>query len=149
MSVHDHQKVFSNSAEEGSSIEPAARCGTEILRLAAVNQKQYRSLYFANTSGADKSPATPFSQSRAFDPKNNNSGFQDDTYAQLVASAAAEPNPTEAKQLYSKLNDIILDQSFSIPMGPQIITKVAAANVRDIQSNMHAGWLYTTTWLGA
>jgi peptide/nickel transport system substrate-binding protein len=117
--------------------------------LAAVNQRQYQSLYFANTSGADKSPATPFSQSRAFDPKNNNSGFQDDTYTQLVASAAAEANPAEAKQLYSKLNDIILDQSFSIPMGPQIITKIATSNVRDIQSNMHAGWLYTTTWLGA
>ena len=82
-------------------------------------------------------------------PTSNNSGFKDDTYTNLVNAASVETDPQKAKQLYSQLNDIVLEESFIAPMSPNVLTKLAHQGVHDITPNMHNGWLYTDTWLGA
>ena len=49
--------------------------------------------------------------------------------------------------MYSRLNDIILDASFSIPTATFLLTKLARGGVHEITPNMHTGWFYTDTWL--
>ncbi len=114
------------------------------------NNRKYHSLYFASNStpGAQLSPPTLFN-AKPLDPNNNNSAFKSDGYSQLVAAAAAEADPTRSKQLISQLNDMVLDESFSIPLSPTLLTKVARAAVHEITPNMHTGWMFTDTWIDA
>ena len=44
---------------------------------------------------------------------------------------------------------MVLDESFSIPLSPTLLTKVARAAIRDITPNMHTGWIFTDTWIDA
>ena len=114
------------------------------------NNRKYHSLYFASNStpGAQLSPPTLFN-AKPLDPNNNNSAFKSDAYSQLVTAAAAEADPTRSKQLISQLNDMVLDESLSIPLSPTLLTKVARTAVHDITPNMHTGWMFADTWIDA
>ena len=71
----------------------------------------------SNSGFANFDPATLPLLSRYWDPNNNLAGMNDNAdYKQLVNSASTEADPTRRKTVLSSLNDLILDQSFSIPM---------------------------------
>ncbi len=114
-----------------------------------VNNRKYNGLYWAQlaTPGAQLSPGSVYLAGRATNPAANNSGFSTPEYAQLVDAANTEVDAAKLKQIYSQLNDIVLDESFIAPMSPNLLTKIAIAKVHDVTPNMHNGWLYTDTWI--
>ena len=112
-----------------------------------VNGRKYRGLYTTPNTYAQVEPLTIFTTSRVFDPTSNNSGFSSDEYVSLIDQAGAEPDLARRKQLYSRLNDLLLDESFSMILTdfrPRLLTRAA---VQDVGATLHEAFSYTSTWL--
>jgi ABC-type transport system substrate-binding protein len=112
-----------------------------------VNNRKYPHLYYAG-SILNLSPGTIFTVSRPVGPKNNNEGFENEHYAQLVATMASESDPARLKPIYSELNDILLDEAFFNFMSPNLVIMMGKANLHDFTPTMHGRWLMTDTWMG-
>src|SRR4029077_12636661 len=84
----------------------------------SIHNQKYNGFYTLNDSWAAMEPVSMLASGASLNPKINNAGFKDDHSSQLVASAASESDPAKRKQLYSQLNDFILDQSFGMPIAP-------------------------------
>jgi peptide/nickel transport system substrate-binding protein len=117
--------------------------------LDQVNNRKYNGGYWSPASYGQLQPGTTFGGTKAWDPNNNNQGFKSDTYTQLVAAAGTETDPTKQKEIYSQLNDLILDESFApiISSSPQIM--MTTNKVHSIATTYHASFLYTSAWLDA
>jgi peptide/nickel transport system substrate-binding protein len=111
-----------------------------------VNGNKFAGLYVSGSNLA-LSPGTIFTVSRPIGPINNNEGFESERYTKLVADLALETDPAKQKQLFSQLNDILLDESFFNFMSPNYFIGVARTTVHDITPNMHGGWYFIDTWL--
>jgi ABC-type transport system substrate-binding protein len=112
----------------------------------AVNRK-YKGMYLANSTFAQLEPSSTLNNGRATDPNSNNSQFKNDEYAQLIASASSEPDASKRKALYSKLNDILLDESFIMVLAGSPPTLATRLNVHGIEPSAHDGFLYHNAWL--
>src|SRR5205085_1818258 len=84
-----------------------------------VNNRKYNALYWSQLSSPG-APRSVYLAGRATNPAVNNSGFSTPTYAQLVDAANAETDAGKLKQIYSQLNDIVLNESFICPMSPNL-----------------------------
>jgi peptide/nickel transport system substrate-binding protein len=113
-----------------------------------VNRK-YNSLYVTANTLAQMEPITEFIQSRPFDPVMNNSGYTNDQYTQLIRSAEVEPDAAKRKALYSQLNDIILDESWAMPIASGAPRYVARSSLHEVGYTLHEAFSYTDAWLGA
>jgi peptide/nickel transport system substrate-binding protein len=114
----------------------------------AVIGRDYKGFYYTTQSYLNMQPGTPLTGA-VFRPGNNNSGFRDDMYEQLVGSTTTEPDPAKLKQIYSQLNDIILDQSFAMYPGLTAVTCIVRKTFHDLTPTMSGGWwIYTDTWMG-
>lgn len=117
--------------------------------LDQVNNRKYVGCYWSPASYGQLSPGTTFGGTKAWDPNNNNEGFKSDVYGQLVALAGAEVDPAKQKQIYSQLNDVVLDESFVAPVAssPQIM--MTTTKVHGLSPTYHASFLFTEAWLDA
>jgi peptide/nickel transport system substrate-binding protein len=111
-----------------------------------VNNRKYRHLYFAG-SILNLSPGTIFTVSRPIGPRNNNEGFENEQYTQLVNDMVLETDAQKLKQIYSQLNDILLDESFFMFISPSATLMVTRANVQDVTPHLRGGWNFTDAWL--
>jgi peptide/nickel transport system substrate-binding protein len=84
----------------------------------------------------------------AYNYANNFSGFKDEAYTQLVAAASTEPDTAKRKQLYSQLNDFLLDQcfTFAFSLYPSIV--IVGSNVHNLKFDPSAVLAYVDAWLG-
>jgi ABC-type transport system substrate-binding protein len=88
--------------------------------------------------------------SRYWDPNNNLAGMNDNApYQQLVNSVSTEPDPTKRKTLLSDLNDLILDQCFSIPIATAKHVTAVQAKVNGFAWRASEAVDYSGIWLAA
>jgi peptide/nickel transport system substrate-binding protein len=113
-----------------------------------VNNRKYEGMYFASAAGAQLSPSTFYGSGRGLRPVDNNSGFKNDRYQQLIMSASTEPDPAKQRALYSQINDIYLDESFSMVLSPSPTIMIASAAVHDIGFTLHTAFTFTDAWIG-
>jgi ABC-type transport system substrate-binding protein len=66
----------------------------------------------------------------------------------MAAQAGAEPDVAKRKQLYSQLNDFILDQSFGMPMAPTTDRVVTKASVQGLEFRFNNVMTFANTWMG-
>ena len=111
-----------------------------------VNNRKYSGMYQA-TGTVPGEPATTLSASRGFDPANNNSGFANERYSQLIAQASAEPDLAKRKQIYSEINDIFLDEAFYVSLSPLTLRILASAKVQGIKALNHDAFELKSAWL--
>ena len=115
----------------------------------SVNGRKYQGLYSTTNTYAQVEPLTIFTTSRVFDPSSNNSGFRTDEYVKLIDQAGSEPDAAKRRQLYAALNDLLLDESFSMILTefrPRLLTR---SSVNDVGYTLHEAFSYTNTWLSA
>jgi len=117
--------------------------------LDQVNNRKYVGGYWSPASYGQLSPGSTFGGTKAWDPFNNNEGFKSDAYAQLVTAAGTEVDPAKQKQIYSQLNDLVLDESFVAIASstPQIM--MTTAKVHGLAPTYHASFSFTGAWLEA
>jgi peptide/nickel transport system substrate-binding protein len=114
--------------------------------LDQVNNAKYLGLYSGPASLGDLAPATCFTSSKAFAPSSNNSAFKSDRYSELITQSATEPDPARVKPLYSELNDLFLDESFTMVLSPTQPTLLTRNNVHGVAYTHHEMVTYTDAW---
>ena len=80
-------------------------------------------------------------------PVANIEDYQDPEYQQLAAMAASEPDADKRKQTYARINRILLDQSFIMPLGGVPVRLASRANVQDVRPLLHDTFAYDGVWL--
>jgi peptide/nickel transport system substrate-binding protein len=104
-----------------------------------------------STSGfANFDAATLPLVSRYWDPNNNLAGMNDNAqFKQVVNAVSTEADPAKRKPLLSQLNDLILDESFSIPVATAKHVTVIRSNVTGFRWRASEAVDYSGVWLGA
>jgi peptide/nickel transport system substrate-binding protein len=115
--------------------------------LDQVNNAKYIGLYAGPASLGDLSPATCFASSKAFAPAGNNSAFKSERYTELVNQAATEPDPAKLKPVYSELNDLFLEEAFTIVLSPTQPVLLTSKKVKGVAYTHHERVSLTDTWL--
>jgi peptide/nickel transport system substrate-binding protein len=103
-------------------------------------------LYFAADPWANLEPLTQFTSGSTTNYRGNNGGYLSDAYTNLVESAAGEVDPAKRKQIYSQLNDFLLDEAFVYPLWPNITRAVAKTNLTDLGHRRNEMWTFYNAW---
>lgn len=77
--------------------------------------------------------ASEFVLSRTMGYASNQAGYYDPKYEQLVTSASTEPDLAKRKQLYSQINDYLLDVAYVYPVSAYSNIMAMAGNVRGLR----------------
>jgi peptide/nickel transport system substrate-binding protein len=115
--------------------------------LDQVNNRKYTGMYGSVINYVTLEPASIISSSRHFDPSNNNTGFKNEHYTQLLTAVSIEPDASKRKQLYAQISDVLLDESFAMPMAPAPTRVTARSTVHGLVASQHNAPLYNDTWL--
>ncbi len=111
-------------------------------------QHTYQGLRIGSGAGAGNFEASTMLQSTsAYNYAGNFAGFKDDAYGQLVLSATTEPDAAKRKQVYSQLNDYLLDQSFTFAFAWYPATALVASRVRSLDFSGSPALSYADAWL--
>ena len=65
-----------------------------------------------------------------------------------MQAAGSEPDPAKRKQVFSDLNDFLLDEAFVTTIASQTTSVVTKANVNGIAHTMHEAVSWTEASLG-
>jgi peptide/nickel transport system substrate-binding protein len=104
-------------------------------------------LYFASDPWANLEPVTQFTSGSTTNYRGNNGGYLDPKYSELVAAAATEPDTTKRKQLYSQLNDFLIDAAFVYPLASRQTRSLARANVQGVGHRRNEMYTFNSAWL--
>jgi len=144
---YDFAQIFqSDLAKIGARLNIKTLQGAEFLN--QINNRLYSGVYYA-TASAQSEPASSLTYSKAWDPNNNNQGYRDDTYSQLIATASVEPDRDTRKAIYAQLNVIFVDQAFVMALAIQTICMVTTARVQGIAPLWHDAFSFKEAWLSA
>ena len=114
-----------------------------------INKKpEYTGFWGSNDGPGNLSPGYLFSGSPGWRTVNNHSAFQSDEWTSLVNAVLAETDTDRRKQLYSQINDYMLDQSFTVPITTNPITITLSQKVHGIEYWLHGGAVsFTSAWM--
>ncbi len=118
--------------------------------LDVVNNWRYQGLWLGGGSFAQLDPATAFTKSRALSVTGNSSAFAAPVNAaavELVGRATTEPDSTKRKQLYSDLNDMLLDEVYIICMSPTPNRLITTSKVHGVAPTLHSAQRWWEVWL--
>jgi len=111
-----------------------------------IHNQKYGGLYTLNDSWAAMEPVSMLAAGASLNPRKNNAGFSDEQYTRLVDSANVEADVAKRKQIYSQINDYILDQSFGIPIAPSTSRVVTKSSVRGLEFGFNDVMRLGNTW---
>ncbi len=118
--------------------------------ISAVNALQYNAVYASTGSFAQlRSPSILFGSGPVWGPTQNNTGFRNDQYTALANQAGLEVDPAKQKQIYTQLNDLLLDQSFVTTLAPNPPRETFRAGVKNITYSQHEGFVFNTSTLAS
>jgi peptide/nickel transport system substrate-binding protein len=116
--------------------------------LDQINNHKYTGAYIGGIAYAAMEPVTRMANSRHLDPSgNSNTGFTSPEYVQLFNAASAEPDPAKLKSIYSQINDLLLDESFVMPINSSPARMLTRATVHDVGLSQHGAFLFNAAWL--
>ncbi len=118
--------------------------------LEIVNNWKYQGFWLGGGSFAQLDPGTSFIKSRALSVTGNSSAFTTPANAravELVGRATTEPDTAKRKQIYSDLNDMLLDEVYIIVMSPTTDRRMATQKVRNITPTLHSAQRWWEAWL--
>ncbi len=110
-----------------------------------VNNRKYQGMYYSPSSIA-ASVGTELTTSKVWAVGNNNSGFDSPSYQQLASAATTETNPDRLTPLYEQINDLLLDESFGIPLAWRPPSNLTRAGVH-ATNRYFGGWWYRDVWI--
>jgi ABC-type transport system substrate-binding protein len=110
-------------------------------------QLGYNGLILSAGAFAHLSEASLAFSAGGFNYTANSSGFTDPKLAQLVTSAAVEPDLSRRKAIYSQLNDFLLDQCFMMPISLFPSVLAARSGVHGMKYENSNDFTYNDTWI--
>ena len=88
-------------------------------------------LYAITTARANLSPGITILSTAGFNPDQNNEGFSSERTASSRTAIGQETDAAKQKQLYSQMNDLLVDEAFS--------TAIATASPRMLLKKQRSG----------
>jgi len=113
-----------------------------------MNNLKYTMAYDAVFRYGEFEPSTGMTTSAQFNYEKNFAGFLNDDYTRLITSTQVEADPAKRKELYSQLNDFLLDQCFSMPLATNPPIIAATNKVHAVDWNAHDQLVHDQLWLG-
>jgi peptide/nickel transport system substrate-binding protein len=113
-----------------------------------MNSLRYTMAYDAVFRYGEFEPSTGMTTSAQFNYDKNFAGFKSDQYSQLVIASQVEPDPAKRQALYTQINDLLLDECFSMPIASNPPVIVASAKVHAVGWNAHDQLAHDQLWLG-
>jgi peptide/nickel transport system substrate-binding protein len=113
--------------------------------LDLVNNRRYNGMYYS-PAGISASVGTELTTSKVWQVGNNNSGYDSPEYQELATAATTETDPVKLKEIYTKVNDLMLDESFVIPLTWRPPTNVTRSAVH-ATNQQFGGWWYRDVWM--
>ena len=92
-------------------------------------------------------PSTVFGISNVFLLSGNTSRFESPQLTQLVRQSEVEVDLAKRKALYSQINDLLLDESFMLPVSHAPWTLLVNNNVKGISWHVGQTPTYRTIWI--
>ena len=114
---------------------------------SAINNRTYPGMYAITTARANLAPGITILSTQGFNPDQNNEGFSSAAYSQLANGIATETDPQKQKQLYSQLNDLLVDEAFAVAIASASPSMLLKSNVQGLDYTMHEGFVWTNVWL--
>ena len=105
----------------------------------------YQGIYSTAFGTAQLFPGTLLTGS-AYNPAGNNEAFQSDQYTQLVNAIGSEPDAGKRKQLYSQVNDMLIDEAFVWPIATAPFRIGATARLQGLEFLLHDAVSFTNAW---
>jgi peptide/nickel transport system substrate-binding protein len=115
--------------------------------LAQVNGVKYNGLYVSGDSLGNYQPATPLGASPAWSPSKNNSGFKSDDWTNFVNAVGTETDPAKQKQLYSQVNDYMIDQAWSIVFAERAVIWLGRSAVKNMNPTGRSSYHWDEVWI--
>jgi peptide/nickel transport system substrate-binding protein len=117
--------------------------------LDQVNNRKYRGFWSSNMAVGTGEPVSGLTRGRATDPNSNNQGYKDERYSALIDAAASEPDTAKRRQIYSQINDILLDESFVAVITNYPPKMVTTAKLHDVvmPTSTPSDFFLTDAWL--
>jgi peptide/nickel transport system substrate-binding protein len=109
----------------------------------AINNRKYAGMYMIVTGRTQLQPGSVLFGA-GLNPNVNNSGFKSDRYTQLVSATAAETDSRRAKQIFSELNDLLLDEAFCLALSARSPRLLVRNSVHDLGFTLHDGYDWTS-----
>jgi peptide/nickel transport system substrate-binding protein len=142
------QIVQSDFAQLGITLTLKPQDTASYLNL--VNNWNYNGFWLGGGSFAQLDPATGFVKSRALSVTGNSSAFTTPANAaavDLVNRAISEPDPDKRKQIFSDLNDMLLQEAYIITMAPDTNRLITMQRVQGVTPTLHSAQKWWEVWL--
>jgi len=91
--------------------------------------KQFKNLWLGVAEGAALYPASLLTQNNPWRAGNNTSDFRSDAFEDTVAKMSTELDPVKQKGLFARANQILIDDSFNMPITNQPYFWVSTAKL--------------------
>jgi peptide/nickel transport system substrate-binding protein len=117
--------------------------------LDQANNVKYTGMWASGDNYANLNPGSLFAVSPGWRVFPNNDGFQEPRWAELVAASNTEVDPAKQKQLFSDINDYVLDQCFTYAVSNNPVWWISSAKFHGLTPTLHQGFLWTDAWLDA
>jgi peptide/nickel transport system substrate-binding protein len=111
-----------------------------------INNRKYSGMYAITSARAQLQPDSMLLTGGATNPANNNSGYSSDLYTQLTNEAAMESDPRKQQQIYSQLNDLLLDAAFNTALASAAPRMLMRSNFQGLEYTLHEGFDWTGVW---
>jgi peptide/nickel transport system substrate-binding protein len=115
----------------------------------SINNRKYPGMYAITSARAQLQPDSMLLTGGATNPANNNSGYSSDLYTQLTSAAATEADAQKQKQIYSQLNDLLLDAAFNTALASATPHMLLRSNFQGIGYTLHEGFDWRGVWKAA
>ncbi len=112
-----------------------------------INSRKFPGMYAISTGRSQLQPGTLILSTGGLNPGGNNSGFKSDRYTELANAMAVETDAAKAKQIYSQLNDLLLDEAFCLALSSRSSRFLAKSNLHDVGYFLHDGFDWRNAWL--
>jgi peptide/nickel transport system substrate-binding protein len=113
----------------------------------AINKRTYPGMYTITSARAQLAPGITFLSTATFNSDQNNEGFSSEMYSQLARATATETDPQKQKQVYTQMNDLLLEEAFASAIASAPPRMLLTANVHGLGYTMHEGFDWTNVWL--
>ena len=152
--------TFRSNSEEGGGISQIIQADLDKLGIAVTIRNLEPGAYTQQTRALSYKGILPaFSGFAAMDPaslfvfnpfmgvNSLSTGYKNDRFSQLVASAGVELDPAKRKQIYSDLNDMILDESAIMVLCPNASRVITSSHVNGVRWRFNEVAVWAETWL--
>ncbi len=115
----------------------------------AINNRKYPGMYAITSARANLAPGITILSTGGYVPDTNNEGFKDDTYKQLANSMAVETDPAKQKQIYTQMNQILVDEAFCTALATASPRMLLRSAFQGLDYTMHEGFVWSGVYTTA